>query len=732
MKTLFITGIRIKVLMNPIVLAFRLQYSATMALQSLFGDTLCKNDGTEVQTSTLSTAKGGVIGIYFSAHWCPPCRGFTPKLATVYNDIKKAEKDFEIVFSSWDSDDSSFADYHKEMPWLAIPYDNDDVKDALREKYDVDGIPCLVFVEADTGNTITKNGREPVTSFGADGFPFTADRLAEAKLEIKKKAEAALSELADMKFLGKLSTADKPEEEVDLHKATKESEALAIAFMKGPGCQGSSLVLPKLLEARKKLGHSKLSVIVVPMMKEGEDFDENTKALMEGVPMIPKGERAQEVAKVLKPVLQDIDVPHVFMIDARDESLIKILSKNAARPIYFQTDAYPWSEEALKAEEERKEKLKEEMKAKIKDLQIFSENENCHILNKQGEGVSLATLQTTTAVGIYFSAHWCGPCRMFTPDLIKLYNELKEAGKSFEVIFISSDHSQEDFDNYYKDMPWCHLKFADRSYKDALSETFEVEGIPTLIILNGNGETLVDDNKSRSLPEMGADFFPWGPEDLERAEKEEEERKALKRAKAKEDEMKSYTQQEEAGKIVLRCHRGEGKDVKIGVDHVVDFGSFSTIAATSAVVTKGKKAWYEVTFKSGSGVSQVGWATTEFKVYEGYSGDGVGDDANSWGFDGQRVQKWHDGDTNWGKDVELDEDHVLGVAVDLESGKVLFGVDGDWGEPMGEAFDNVGENNVYPAITCSEMKIEVNFGDKDMKFGPPDESFQKLVDVVSK
>ena len=29
-----------------------------------------------------------VIGIYFSAHWCPPCRQFTPLLSEFYSECK--------------------------------------------------------------------------------------------------------------------------------------------------------------------------------------------------------------------------------------------------------------------------------------------------------------------------------------------------------------------------------------------------------------------------------------------------------------------------------------------------------------------------------------------------------------------------------------------------------------------------------------------------------------------
>merc|ERR1711924_115969 len=61
------------------------------------------------------------IALYFSGHWCPPCKGFTPKLAEWYESNLKA-KGLEVVFVSSDRDESSFKEYFGEMPWLALPY----------------------------------------------------------------------------------------------------------------------------------------------------------------------------------------------------------------------------------------------------------------------------------------------------------------------------------------------------------------------------------------------------------------------------------------------------------------------------------------------------------------------------------------------------------------------------------------------------------------------------------
>ena len=62
---------------------------------------------------------------------CPPLfRAFTPELAEWYKKFKKTTNGskFDIVFVSSDRDQGSFDEYYGEMPWLALPYDQRDMK----------------------------------------------------------------------------------------------------------------------------------------------------------------------------------------------------------------------------------------------------------------------------------------------------------------------------------------------------------------------------------------------------------------------------------------------------------------------------------------------------------------------------------------------------------------------------------------------------------------------------
>ena len=97
-------------------------------MASLLPATIINAKGDSVPSSSLA---GKVLGLYFSAHWCPPCRGFTPKLVEWFANFKArhAKKDqLELVFVSSDRDQASFDEYHHEMNFHALPFADRDAK----------------------------------------------------------------------------------------------------------------------------------------------------------------------------------------------------------------------------------------------------------------------------------------------------------------------------------------------------------------------------------------------------------------------------------------------------------------------------------------------------------------------------------------------------------------------------------------------------------------------------
>lgn len=131
-------------------------------LEELIGTELVDAKGNKVETSSLA---GKVIGLYFSASWCGPCKIFTPELVK-FRD--RNDEKFEVVFVSSDRSAEDQQEYMKDydMEWPAIPYDSP-LRQELGAKYEVSGIPSLVIVD-DQGNLITKDGRSEISGSDSD------------------------------------------------------------------------------------------------------------------------------------------------------------------------------------------------------------------------------------------------------------------------------------------------------------------------------------------------------------------------------------------------------------------------------------------------------------------------------------------------------------------------------------------------------------------------------------
>jgi len=284
----------------------------------LLGNELLSSSGT---VATAEALKGKeAVALYFSAHWCPPCRGFTPMLAEAYKGLVASGKSFEIVFVSSDRSEDDFKGYFDEQPWLALPYSARSVKAKLSKKFKVNGIPSLIILDGATGETITTDGRSAVS----------------------------------------------------------------------------------------------------------ED---------------PKGE------------------------------------------------TFPWRTPTV-------------WEALGDEFLSGSEGETVEIDALRGEG---------KVIGLYFSAHWCPPCKAFTPRLVETYNTLKAAGKQLEIIFVSSDRDAQSFAEYFSTMPWLAIPQGDKRVSQ-LKKAFDVEGIPTLVLIDGEtGSTITADARSAVDNDPEGASFPWPP-----------------------------------------------------------------------------------------------------------------------------------------------------------------------------------------------------------------------------
>ena len=164
-----------------------------------------------------------------------------------------------------------------------------------------------------------------------------------------------------------------------------------------------------------------------------------------------------------------------------------------------------------------------------------------HILNYKGEecDLDINTFLKYSVIGILFTGSWCPPAREFLIQLESLYKEINKNEKVFEIIQISSEKTEKNYnENRNENRPWLYLPFND-GYMKNLVEQFKVEFLPTFIIVNRDLFVLSENGRKDMSENEGVKAYEkWYKSYRTRKEAMEKEKED------KEDELNAHEEEE--------------------------------------------------------------------------------------------------------------------------------------------------------------------------------------------
>lgn len=139
-------------------------------------------------------------------------------------------------------------------------------------------------------------------------------------------------------------------------------------------------------------------------------------------------------------------------------------------------------------------------------LELFGDT----LLRADGSVEGIEALEGAALIGIYFGSYQCSACAGFTPILVDAYGQLREQGRSFEVVYVSLDPGEASMLSYMTEsgMSWLAVPWRG-SHSNALLERYDVEWIPTLIIIDGEGGTVSREGAQEVVDHGAAAYDDW-------------------------------------------------------------------------------------------------------------------------------------------------------------------------------------------------------------------------------
>ena len=110
------------------------------------------------------------------------------------------------------------------------------------------------------------------------------------------------------------------------------------------------------------------------------------------------------------------------------------------------------------------------------------------LMTANGDTVSTqSVIDKNKLILLYFNTLVNEGALDYQKQLTEFYKDCKAKSKSLEIIFVSGDQSQENFDNHFKTMEWYAIPFKSENIRK-VAQSVGVDILPSISILNSNGD----------------------------------------------------------------------------------------------------------------------------------------------------------------------------------------------------------------------------------------------------